>query len=99
MDTTKRLDDLQSAVESAVNKIVRDKRSQCLRAFSDPDFCTCLSEELPVGASFVNYVRVVTTTKEALGYARLSKDDMQAVDTIIAARETCVRKAYEGRRR
>lgn len=99
MDTTGRLDDLQSAVEAAINKVVRAKRSQCLRAFGDPDFCTCLSEELPVGASFANYVRVVTTAKEDLAYAGLSKDDKQAVDNIIAAREACVRKAYEGRRR
>jgi hypothetical protein len=102
LDKTKRLDDLQSLGENIMTlatKIVREKRSQCLRAFGDPEFCGCLSEELPVGASFIHYLQVVTTAKEELEDAKLSKDDKQLVDKIVAAREVCVLKAHGGHRR
>ena len=94
LDRTKALDDLVKRIQTAVTGMTREKLNHCLRAFGSPTFCTCLSEQLPVGASFMGYVQVATSTKEELGYGGLGKDDKAIFDGIIKAREICVRKAH-----
>jgi len=95
LDRSNVLEELQR-MHVLVDKIVRDRRLQCIRAFGDPDFCDCLTTELPVGASFITYVQVVTSTRDALKSADLSK---QLVDNIIATRERCVRRSHGGQRK
>ena len=77
------------------NPLVRQKRHHCVRATGDLVLCGCLSDELPVGTSFADYVRVVGTTKDALGYVHLSLSEREGIDTIFAARESCVWRAYD----
>src|SRR2546423_14996029 len=69
--TLDRLDELKVLAD----KITRDKRAHCIRAFGHPEFCECLSQQTPVGASFQTYVAVVTQTKDELSDATLSSDD------------------------
>jgi uncharacterized protein YbaA (DUF1428 family) len=89
-DTDNLLDNLDQ-LRVLADQIVKEKRAHCIRAFGHAAFCECLSSKVPVGTSFVTYIRVVTSTKEQLSYSSLSKDDKTIVDVTIAAREACVK--------
>lgn len=95
LDQLKLGDDARGSLERLevlAKEMVREKRFQCLRAFGDTAFCGCLSEQLPVGATFLTYVQIVGSSKEALGYSKLSADDKLIIDNALSAREVCVGK-------
>ncbi len=77
-----------------VNQIAREKRTHCVRAFGDSEFCDCLKDNLPVKVSFLSYIQMVTSTKEGLGHAKLSVEQKSLVDNTLAAREFCVSKRF-----
>ncbi len=68
----------------------KEKKRQCLAAVANEAFCECLAQNLPVTVNFVNYVAIVTQTKEHLEYDKLSAEDKRAVDTTRSARDRCV---------
>ena len=82
------LDQLQKMAES----IVREKYYKCMKSFGDDGFCQCLSEKLPIITTFENYISIVTSDKEELGYMNLKDDDKEIVDLTYKTRETCVNK-------
>ena len=89
-----------SRMEQARNadaRATQDRQTQCLRAFGHPAFCGCLGEQLPADTAFLTYIQIVASTREELGYSRLSKADQQNVDRVSAARDGCVAKAFSGR--
>jgi hypothetical protein len=73
---------------------LRQKRNQCVRAIGDRLLCGCLADELATGTSFAEYIRVVTATPDELGYADLSAGEREHVDSVVHARDVCVRRAY-----
>jgi hypothetical protein len=102
LDRTGQLDDFigrLTELQALAGRLSKQKYAQCVRAFGHAAFCECLTNKTPVGASFDTYVRVVTSTKDELSYANLTKDDKALVDTTIAAREECVKITYGPQRR
>jgi hypothetical protein len=93
-----KLDSLNHAMESLdklgklADSMTRQKKSDCLKAFGNQDFCQCLSDNLPVPVSFELYVTIVTTPKDKLGYSELDQENKDIVDVTINAREKCVKK-------
>ena len=79
----------KSALQAADNLTKATKR-QCLIAVSNEPLCSCLSEKLPMMVNFVQYVSLVTMTKEELDYAKLSLADKKVVDLVRAARDQCI---------
>jgi hypothetical protein len=79
------------------NSITRQKKSDCLIAFGDQNFCQCLGDNLPVTVSFEVYVNIVTTPKDKLGYSELDQENKDVVDATINAREKCVKKQAKNR--
>jgi hypothetical protein len=75
----------------AADRFVEEKFYHCMRAFGHNNFCSCLKEALPVGASFITYVSSVTNDKRDLKYDQLGEDDRKIVDRSLNARETCVK--------
>jgi hypothetical protein len=76
---------------STIDKIAKERRLQCIAAIANEPFCECLGRNLPVAINFVNYVALVTQTKEELKYNTLSAEDKQIVDNTRAARDECVK--------
>ena len=68
----------------------RQKYSDCMKAFGNQKFCQCLRDKSPVGIDFAGYVKVVTTTKEELGYSKMDNETKQLIDNALKAREVCV---------
>ena len=96
----KALDEIKDALEelgAMGDSMGRKKETACLLAFGDEGFCGCLRENLPVITSFELYVQIVTSSKENLGYAKLSADEKVMVDNTIKARESCVLQARRAR--
>ncbi len=98
-----KLDSLNHAMESLdklknlTDSMTRRKKSDCLKAFGNQDFCQCLSDNLPVSVSFQLYVTIVTTPKDKLGYSELDQENKGVVDVAINAREKCVKNNQQKR--
>jgi hypothetical protein len=72
------------------NKVLRERKSQCMAAVASEAFCECLRQKLPWPLNFVGYVTIVTQTKEELKYNILSADDKKVVDVARKARDQCL---------
>jgi hypothetical protein len=96
VETMQQIDDLNKLMEKAkelellANSISRQKYSDCLKAFGNQKFCQCLKDKSPVGIDFAGYIKVVTTTKEDLGYSQADKETKGLIDNTLNARESCV---------
>lgn len=103
LDDLKRLDALNEAMtaldqmKQGFDAATKKRELDCLKAFGDAAFCGCIRERSPALASFADYVQVVTTPKEELGYAKLDTEMKGFVDNLIKAREVCVAARQAGR--
>lgn len=79
-----------SKLEASIDRMSREKYLACMQAFGSDSFCTCLAKELPVVVNFDAYVHAVTSTKEELGYGKMSEEDKGVLDKVLAVREHCV---------
>jgi hypothetical protein len=86
--TKKALSDLQSAFEQRANEFKYD----CLQTTGNNSFCECLYQNIPVAFSFADYVTIMISTREEIGFDQLNKEMKSAVDNAIAARDKCVQK-------
>ncbi len=101
-DKQKTLQELQTeefllggSIWERLQREVKQKEIQCIKAFPHEEFCTCLVDKIPMSFSMIHYVTVVTMSREELGYdqlSELSEDERKAVDVTIQARETCASK-------
>ena len=96
VETMHQIDSLEKALDATkeleflVESVSRQKFSDCMKTFGNPKFCQCLREESPVGIDFAGYVKVVTTTKDELGYSKADKETKGLIDNTLKAREVCV---------
>ena len=86
--------------ESAIDKreqfkkyaesMIKEKYLKCLASFGDTNFCQCLCKNLPVVDTFENYIAIVISTKDGLGYNNRNNDEKKIIDLTFKAREICV---------
>jgi hypothetical protein len=89
----KAMDDFDRAAKAALqafDNVGKATKRQCLIAVANEALCSCLAEKLPMKINFVQYVSIITLTKEDLGYDRLSLDDKKVVDLTRATRDQCI---------
>jgi hypothetical protein len=94
IDEGKDLLDKLNRLSVTMERVANDKYINCLQAFGVDPFCKCLGDNLPIRITFAAYVQIVTSSKEELGYDKLSDDDKQVVDTVLSVREQCVAKLF-----
>src|SRR6185312_9263077 len=82
--------DLLNQLQAQVDEQAHATNYECLKAFGNGAFCSCLSSNLPVAFSFADYIAVVTKSKESNGYAKLDTDTKRAYDAVPSVREKCV---------
>lgn len=70
------------------------KTEQCLKAVAQEKLCTCIGENLPASVTFEQYVHILVSTKNELGYGTLSAEERKTIDTTIATREKCVDRGF-----
>lgn len=96
VETMHQIDSLEKALDATkelellVDRMSRQKYSDCMKAFGNQKFCQCLRDKSPIGIDFAGYVKIVTTTKEELGYSKTDKETKQLIDNALKAREVCV---------
>lgn len=83
-------DSAAKAVRQAVDDLGKATKRQCLTAIANEALCSCLAEKLPIKINFVQYVSIITLTKEELGYDMLSPDDKKIVDLTRGTRDQCI---------
>ena len=74
-------------LESLINTMAKEKRLQCMAAIANEPICECLGQKLPMVINFVQYVAIVTQTRDELKYNTLSAEDKQTVDDTRKARD------------
>ncbi len=73
-----------------------EKESHCMKVFGKEKFCKCLAENLPRDVGLEQYVHVVVTPKEGLGYDGMTPEQKKGVDQTLAVRDRCVEKEKGG---
>lgn len=68
----------------------KKKYNDCLKAFGDHEFCQCIQNKTPSSITFAEYIAIVITPKENLGYSEADEDTKGIIDNALKARETCV---------
>lgn len=96
MDKIKRLElqiqELKTLKEQ--QNIGAAKADQCMKAVAREKFCTCIGNNLARNVSFENYVHTLVSSKEALGYAGMTQDKKNEIDSILDVREKCIEKGF-----
>lgn len=96
VETMHQMDNLEKVLEKTkelellVDRMSRQKYSDCLKAFGSQKFCQCLRDKSPVGVNFSGYIKVVTTPKEELEYSKADQETKNLIDNTLKAREACV---------
>ena len=93
VDEIQTLDDIKNKLDQLKNitdSMTQEKYYKCVKAFGDNKFCKCLSENLPIVDTFEDYITIVTSTKDELGYNKRNDDDKKTIDLTYKAREMCV---------
>ncbi len=90
IDTMQKVSGLLEDMKLMAERNAQKKYSDCLKAFGNHAFCQCLRDQSPIGIDFADYVKVVTTTKDELGYSKADKETKQLIDNTLKAREACV---------
>ncbi|MBW4056272.1 MAG: hypothetical protein HIU83_12900 [Proteobacteria bacterium] len=75
-------------------KNIAEKTEQCMKVVGREKFCTCVGKNLPQEVSFEQYVHTMITSKEALGYTRMSQEQKNVIDTTVSVREKCIEKGF-----
>lgn len=87
--------DVESLANEALvvlNRISDREKNNCIKAIGDSVFCGCITQNLPSIVSFVEYVNIVSQTKEELKYDKLPTEDKKLVDNTRKARDKCVKE-------
>lgn len=79
-----------SNLEALVESMSKSRNLACMKAFGEPKFCNCLSENLPIAISFANYVAITTQSKEENSYDTMPVNDRKAYDMVGPIRDKCV---------
>jgi hypothetical protein len=79
-------------LKGLTDKMTKDKKAQCITAIASETLCECLASNLPVVINFVQYVAIITQTKEDLQYDKQSKQDKDIIDNVRMSRDKCSSK-------
>ena len=85
-NVSKHLEELSKLLIEGAQK----KYYDCLKAFGNHDFCQCLRDKTPSGINFTEYVTIVITPKDELGYSKADEETKGIIDNTLKAREACV---------
>ena len=70
------------------------KYEQCMKVVAREKYCTCIGNNLPREVSFEQYVHSLVTSKEALGYAGMTREQKNVIDATMDVREKCIEKGF-----
>lgn len=80
------------AVLKSVQRDMQKRYMDCYKSIGHAAFCECIKKESP-SVSFTDWVRIVTSSREELGYAKLDALSKKVVDRAYETRDTCVTNA------
>lgn len=90
--TLLKFNSLINMMVSQAEERIKESKLECLKAFGDNDFCSCVFEKIPIMWSFYDYIQITTRTKDENKYYNLSNNEKEAYDKVISIRNECVKK-------
>ncbi len=83
------LDSADFAVDKFVNSRIADVNYQCMRAFPDPRYCSCIANNLFTSLDFREYVGILLIEKDKITQQELDDETSSQIDHIYELREKC----------
>jgi hypothetical protein len=96
LEAKERLSNTIGRLGAALIEFTAAKKTQCMKAFGNTEFCDCIANKSPTGVDFFEYVAIVAGTKEDFKYDQRSADDKKLFDATRTARDECVSWKGEG---
>jgi len=84
--------DKREQLQKFAESRIKETYNKCMLSFGESNFCLCLCKNLPIATTFENYISIMTSTKDGLGYNNRSNDEKKLIDLTIKAREMCVKE-------
>jgi hypothetical protein len=94
IETGQTIFDKMEELKDSMKKMWTERYYDCLKAFGNKEFCSCLNDNLSAFLTFSDYMMTVTHTKEELDYKSRSKDERTLIDNAIRIRNQCVEKCF-----
>lgn len=82
--------DALNQLSATFDTMSRTRQTDCLKAFGNASFCSCIGDKLAVAWSFSDYIAITTRNKEINGYDKLESDLKVAYDKVAPIRDGCV---------
>lgn len=70
------------------------KRDQCMKVVGVEGYCTCVVEKLPANVDYKQFVHILLTPADELGYDKMGAEQKKDVDDALVAWAKCVE--YKG---
>jgi hypothetical protein len=70
------------------------KRDQCMKVVGVEGYCTCVVEKLPANVDYKQFVHILLTPADELGYDKMGTEQKKDVDDALVAWAKCVE--YKG---
>jgi hypothetical protein len=70
------------------------KTEHCTKVVAREKFCSCVGQNLPNEVSFEEYVHIMVTPREKLGYQTMTAEQRKNVDSTVEVREKCIEKGF-----
>jgi len=70
------------------------KTEQCMKVIAREKVCSCIGAALPLEVNFEQYVHTLLTSKEALGYTGMSREQKSVIDATLEVRDKCIEKGF-----
>ena len=77
-------------MQAISDKLEIKKKNQCMKAFGNMQFCDCIVDKIPISIDFVQYVAIVSGTKDDFKYDSMSAEDKKVFDSTRQAGDACV---------
>lgn len=94
-----RFSDLRRQTEALEKRPDKSERNttelQCMQVVGMRSFCSCVSEQLPEGLTFEQYVVVLSRSKKDNGYDGLRAAAKRTYDSVPVIRDACARASSE----
>ncbi|MGQ0658381.1 MAG: hypothetical protein ACT4NU_09855 [Chromatiales bacterium] len=77
-------------VLESLKKSMDARGAACRQAFGHESFCRCLNDRLPLDLSLIDYVVLITSTKDDPAYLALPLGRQRLVNDAVHVRDLCV---------
>ena len=74
---------------TSIDRASKEKKAHCLSVATNERYCDCVIGNITAIISFLDYITIVTQSKQELQYDQRKSDDKKIIDATRHARDVC----------